>query len=85
MKKESITRTKQQEKQIVEFIKSHGFKNISQFSESVGMDRQNVWARIKGKTDPDIKKLMIWSKALSCKIDDLIALFYPTEWANYIS
>ena len=85
MKKESITRTKEQEKQIVEFIKSHGFKNISQFSEAVKMDRQNVWARIKGKTDPDIRKMMVWSKALECKIDDLIALFYPAEWADYIS
>ena len=83
MKKESITRTKEQEQRIVNYIISSGYKNISQFAQAVGMERQNVWARIKGKTDPDIRMLLRWSTVLSCSIDQLIQLFYPTEWNQY--
>lgn len=85
MRKESITRTKEQEDKIVEFILGHGFSNISQFAVAVGMERQNVWARIKGRTDPDIRMLLKWGLVLNCDIDDLVALFYPVEWNEYIS
>lgn len=83
MRKESITRTKDQEKAIVNFILSKGFKNISRFASAVGMERQNVWARIKGKTNPDITMLMFWAITLDCEVDNLIALFYPSEWECY--
>lgn len=85
MRKESITRTKEQEIKIVEFILSHGFSNISQFAVAVGMERQNVWARIKGRTDPDIRMLLKWALVLNCDIDYLVALFYPDEWNEYNS
>ena len=85
MKKENVTRTKDQEQAIVDFIKGHGFKNIAQFASNVGMERQNVWSRIKGKTDPDIRKLLKWAGVLNCDIDDLIALFYPHDWEQYNS
>lgn len=83
MKKESITRTKEQEKRIINYIISSGYKNISQFAQDVGMERQNVWARIKGKTDPDIRMLLKWAKVLHSSIDQLIQLFYPAEWNQY--
>ena len=85
MKKGNITRTKDQELAIIDFIKEKGFKNIAQFGSAIGMERQNVWARIKGKTDPDIRMLMRWAKVLHCDIDSLIALFYPDEWTTYKS
>lgn len=83
MRRESITRTKAQEQVIVDFILSHGFRNISDFSKNVNMERQNVWARIKGKTDPEIRLLLKWSSVLKCDITDLIALFYPEEYTEY--
>lgn len=83
MQKEKITRTKAQEYAIINYIQSKGFDNISQFAQAVGMERQNVWARIKGKTDPDIRMLMRWAIVLDADIDELIALFYPSEWQEY--
>lgn len=85
MRKENITRTKEQEQAIVNYIIDCGFKNVSQFADTVGMDRQNVWARIKGKTDPDIRMLMRWAKVINADIETLIALFYPTEWSEFKS
>lgn len=83
MRKEKITRTKAQEYAIINYIQGKGFDNISQFAQAVGMERQNVWARIKGKTDPDIRMLMRWAYILNADIDELIALFYPYEWQEY--
>ena len=85
MKKEKITRTKEQETQIIEYIKSKGFKNITEFANAVRMPRQNVWARIKGRTDPDIRMLLRWASVLKCDVDILVSLFYPNEWQTYIS
>ena len=85
MRKEKITRTKNQETAIVNYILSKGFKNISQFAIAVNMERQNVWCRIKGKTDPDIRMLLGWANVLDADIDELIALFYPSEWQTYKS
>jgi transcriptional regulator with XRE-family HTH domain len=85
MQKEKITRTKEQEAKIIEFIIDCGFDNIAQFGKAIGMERQNVWARIKGKTDPDVRMLLKWAVVLGCQIDDLIALFYPSEWKEYNS
>lgn len=85
MQKEKITRTKEQEAKIIEFIIDCGFDNIAQFGKAIGMERQNIWARIKGKTDPDVRMLMKWAVVLGCQIDDLIALFYPSEWKEYNS
>lgn len=83
MKKENVTRTKDQEQAIVDYIISKGFKNISQFASNIGMERQNVWSRIKGRTDPDIRMLLRWAGILNCDVAELIALFYPNEWGNY--
>lgn len=85
MQKTRMTRTKEQEIVIVNFIINHGFDNIAQFGRTVGMERQNVWARIKGRTDPDIRMLLKWAVVLGCQVDDLIALFYPSEWKEYNS
>lgn len=85
MRKEKITRTKDQETAIVNYILGKGFKNISQFAIAVNMERQNVWCRIKGKTDPDIRMLLGWATVLDADIDELIALFYPSEWQTYKS
>lgn len=85
MRKENIIRTEEQTNNIVSYIKSKGFSNISRFAQAVGMDRQNVWARIKGKTNPDIRMLLKWSATLDSEIDELIALFYPDEWKEYKS
>ena len=83
MRKEKITRTKEQEKAITNYIIGKGFKNIAQFAQAAGMDRQNVWARVKGRTDPDIRMLMKWAAILKADVDELIALFYPSEWQEY--
>ncbi len=83
MKKESITRTKKQEQEIVDFILSRGFRNIAEFGKCVNMERQNVWARIKGRTDPEIRLLLKWSIVLRCDATKLIALFYPDAWEQY--
>lgn len=83
MRKEKITRTKEQEKAITNYIICKGFKNIAQFAQAAGMDRQNVWARVKGRTDPDIRMLMKWATILKADVTELIALFYPSEWQEY--
>lgn len=83
MRKESITRTKEQEQAIVDYIIECGFNNVAEFSKAVEMDRQNVWARIKGRTNPDIRMLFKWAKVLYCDIDKLLQLFYPNEWEEY--
>ena len=83
MRKENITRTKEQENQIIEFIKYKGFQNVTEFANAVGMPRQNVWARIKGRTDPDIRMLLRWASVLKCDIKILVSLFYPAEWEQY--
>lgn len=85
MQKDKITRTKEQEDKIIDFIFDCGFDNIAQFGKAVGMERQNVWARIKGRTDPDIRMLLKWAIVLGCQVDDLIALFYPYDWQHYNS
>lgn len=54
MQKEKINRTEEQIEDIKKFIVSHGFKNMSDFSKAVGMERQNMSARIRGKCNPDI-------------------------------
>lgn len=85
MQKEKIKRTKEQEKEIVDLIKRYGFDNVSQFAKAVGMDRQNVWARIKGRTDPDIRMILKWAKVLGCSFDLLVMYFYPDEYKDYLS
>ena len=42
MQKEKITRTEEQINDIKNFILNHGFKSISDFGKSVGMERQNL-------------------------------------------
>lgn len=85
MRKENITRTKVQETAIVDFITNHGYANISLFAKAVGMERQNVWARIKGKTNPDITMLLRWAKILNADIVDMIRLFYPDDYEEYLN
>lgn len=84
MQKEKITRTEVEINNIKNFIISHGFKNISDFGEAVGMQRQNVSQRIRGKCNPDVKTLLKWAMVIQCDITELIELFYPKEYSNYM-
>lgn len=83
MQKEKINRTEEQIEDIKKFIVSHGFKNMSDFSKAVGMERQNMSARIRGKCNPDIILLLKWAVILRCDIVELIKLFYPEEYQRY--
>lgn len=83
MQKEKIKRTEAQINKIKMFIISHGFKNMSDFSKAVGMERQNVSARIRGKCNPDIILLLKWAVVLRCNIVELIELFYSEEYQEY--
>lgn len=83
MQKEKINRTEEQIEDIKKFIISHGFKNMSDFSKAVGMERQNMSARIRGKCNPDIILLLKWAIILRCDIVELIELFYPEEYQRY--
>lgn len=83
MKTEKIIRTKEQAEIIKQFITSHGFKNISEFSKAAGMKRQNVSTRILGKCNPDIRMLLKWAVILKCDITELLELFYSEEYKEY--
>ena len=83
MKKEKIVRTEADVTAIKEFMTAHGFETLAAFGKAVGMERQNVWMRVVGRTDPDIRMLLKWSVVLECEIEDLIRLFYPNEYSEY--
>jgi len=85
MNKESRTRTPEQKKAIEDYIKSHGFKSMSEFADALGTGRQNIWIATSGKQNLTIESMLKWAKVLKCPVDDIIALFYPFEWLNYIS
>ena len=85
MRKELRTRTPEQKKAIEDYIKGHGFKSINSFAIALGTDRQNIWTATSGRQNLNIESLLRWAKVLKCPVDDLIALFYPFEWMNYIS
>ena len=85
MQKEKITRTEYQINNIKNFILNHGFSNMSDFAKSVDMERQNLSQRIRGKCNPDIKMLLKWAIVLQCDITELIRLFYPEEYMEYIN
>ena len=85
MQKEKITRTEEQIDEIKNFIFNHGFKSMSNFGKAVGMERQNLSQRIRGKCNPDIKMLLKWATVLTCDITELIRLFYPEEYGEYIN
>ena len=76
MQKEKINRTEEQIEDIKKFIVSHGFKNMSDFSKAVGMERQNMSARIRGKCNPDIILLLKWAVILRC------CLLYTSDAAD---
>lgn len=85
MQKERITRTEEQIDEIKNFILNHGFKTMSDFGKAIGMERQNLSQRIRGKCNPDIKMLLKWATVLKCDITELIKLFYPEEYMEYIN
>ena len=85
MRKEKITRTEDQINNIKNFILNHGFSNMSYFAKSVDMEIQNLSQRIRGKCNPDIKMLLKWAIVLQCDITELIRLFYPEEYMEYIN
>ena len=85
MQKEKITRTEEQIDDIKNFILNHGFKSMSDFGKAVGMERQNLSQRIRGKCNPDIKMLLVWASVLKCDITELIRLFYLEEYMEYIN
>lgn len=84
MRKEKVTRTEEEVKKINKFIVAHGFKDMTEFAKAVGMERQNVWCRIRGRTDPNIRMLMKWAIVLNCDITELLELFYPREYGEYM-
>ena len=83
MQKEKITRTEEQINDIKNFIIAHGFKNMTDFGKAIGMERQNLSWRIRGKCDPNIKMLLKWATVLKCDVTELIKLFFPNEWDIY--
>ncbi len=85
MDKRKVTRTEEEIKNIKKFILSHGFKNMREFGDAVGMERQNISARITGKCDPNIRMLLKWATVLQCDIIELIKLFYSKEYNMYYS
>ena len=85
MQNEKITRTEEQIDDIKNFILNHGFKSMSDFGKAVGMERQNLSQRIRGKCNPDIKMLLKWATVLKSDITELLRLFYPEEYGEYIN
>lgn len=83
MKAEKITRTPEQEQMIVDYIKKKGYKNVTSFAESVGLQRQNLWGMIKGRTAPGVLIILRMSNKLRCSTDRVIKLFYPNEYEQY--
>lgn len=62
-----------------DFIKHHGFKNMSEFSDAVGDSPANIHRIITGIQKPKIEKLFYFATVLRCDIDQLLHLFYPNE------
>ena len=58
---------------------------MNEFAVALGTTRQVIWTATSGKQNLNIETLLRWAKVLKCPVDDLIALFYPFEWLNYIS
>lgn len=85
MRKESRTMTPERKQAIEDYIKAHGYKSMNAFAKALGTDRQNIWTATSGKQNLSIESLLKWAKALRCPVDDLIALFYLTEWGAYNS
>lgn len=77
--------TPERKQAIENYIKSHGFKSINAFAKALGTDRQNIWKATSGIQNLTIETLLKWAKTLKCPVDDLIQLFYPTEWEMYIN
>lgn len=84
MRKEKIKRTEKEIKNIKDFILNHGFSSMTEFANAIGMERQNLSQRIRGKCNPDIRMLLKWATVLHCDILDLIELFYAEEYKAYI-
>lgn len=85
MQKEKITRTEEEIEYIKSFIINHGFTTMTEFANAIGMERQNLSQRIRGKCNPDIKMLLKWAIVLHCDVMELIRMFYPEEYIEYIN
>lgn len=84
MRKEKITRTEEEIKDIKCFIQNHGFKTLTEFADSIGMQKQNLSQRIRGKCNPDIRMLLKWASTLNCEVIELVKLFYSEEYKVYM-
>lgn len=77
-------RTKAQKDAINDFIKHNGFKNMSKFAESCGLTRMHFSAYYNGRCDPSVRTLLRWAIILKCDLEELIELFYPEEYHEYL-
>ena len=84
MQKEKIIRTEEEIEYIKSFIINHGFTTMTEFAKAIGMKRQNLSQRIRGKCNPDIRMLLKWAIVLHCDVMELIRIFYPEEYKIYM-
>ena len=68
----------------IDFIKSQGYKNISDFARAVNDNPSNVRKVLIGKQKPDIKKCFIYANALHCTIDQVLMIFYSDLMTEHI-
>lgn len=68
----------------IEFIKSYGFENLSQFAREIGDDVSNVHKVFIGKQKPSIEKLLKYAGVLDCDLIQLSYLFYYNETSAYV-
>ena len=67
----------------IAFITTHGYKNVTKFSEAVHEDVSNVHKILGGQQLPRIEKLFTYAAALDVDITKLLSLSYPEDMKRY--
>ena len=67
----------------IQFIKDHGYKNVSVFADAVNEHPSNVHKILKGQQIPKIQKLFVYAAALDVDISKVLEMFYPEEMRQY--
>lgn len=68
----------------IDFILSHGFSSVSDFSRAVNEDPTNTFKVLKGKQKPNIEKCFKYANALGCTIDQILMIFYTDLFNEHI-
>ena len=61
-------------------VKSHGFTNINQLCNVVGIASSNLYSNLRNVWGMSIKRMFKIANALNCPVEEVISVLYPEEY-----